>query len=563
MDHQDSPPDIPRAVLLVIAFVQGVCLFALYRSIEAETWPSQSPMWSYPLWTLAVFVPLVVLLALDRLNYREVLKLTSGFAAFLLACALYTGWQAEPFADVPAGSLTAVYAFCMALATFKVLMYLQQRAAGVKLTYQVLFTNSWRNFLIGGLSGVFAAVFFAILMLWASLFSVLGIEFFRELFTEDWFIVPVLSTAFGLGVTLFRRLTHVIDNITRLLHWLIKLLLPVVLFVAVVFLATLPFVGLDALWSTGRGTALLLVLMAVVLFFVNAVYQDGREENPYPVLVHRAIYLSVCVLPVVSALSLYGLSLRLMQYGWTVERAWAMVVWVVLSAFAIGYVFGVLRRRDDWTDDLARVNTVMGLVVLAIMLLTNSPVLDFRKISLSSQLARVESGEIELREFDFHYAKWHLGRPGYLAMEEMKAEIRDSDPDLLAMIENPVSLVAGLPLPQDLWKNITYRPEELELDTALRRKIERRFGLRHSQKALLIETDADEDGEAEYLMLGFFDDHLGMSVLFYQTDEGWRSSDAHPLTGGMYEDILEGEISLVNPRFKQLEVGGVTFRLSP
>ena len=157
------------------------------------------------------------------------------------------------------------------------------------------------------------------------------------------------------------------------MHWLIKLLLPVVLFVAVVFLGTLPFVGLDVLWSTGRGTALLLALLAIVLFFVNAVYQDGREENPYPALVHRMIYGALCTLPVVSALSFYGLWLRLDQYGWTVERAWAMVVWVLLSAFAAGYVYGIVRRRDAWTADLSRVNTLMGLVVLAIMLLANRP----------------------------------------------------------------------------------------------------------------------------------------------------------------------------------------------
>jgi hypothetical protein len=99
-------------------------------------------------------------------------------------------------------------------------------------------------------------------------------------------------------------------------------------------------------------------------------------------------------------------------------------VWLILTLFAVGYVFGVLRRRDQWTLDLARVNTGMGLVVLAILLLANSPVLDFRKLSMASQLARVEAGEIELREFDFLYARSHLARPGYLALTELKAQAR-------------------------------------------------------------------------------------------------------------------------------------------
>ena len=39
----------------------------------------------------------------------------------------------------------------------------------------------------------------------------------------------------------------------------------------------------------------------------------------------------------------------------------------VLSLFAVGYVVGIIRRRDQWTNDLARVNTAMGLVVLALL----------------------------------------------------------------------------------------------------------------------------------------------------------------------------------------------------
>jgi len=210
-----------------------------------------------------------------------VAKYVAGFAAILALLAVYTGWQAEPFGKFPVSSLSMTFAFGIGLACFKALMYLQQRANEVPLTYQVLFTNSWRNFLVAALSAVFVLVFWLILVLWGQLFKVIEIYFFHELFTEDWFIFPVLSIAFGLGVIMFRDLMHVIDNISKLLHWLIKLLLPLVVTIAVIFLAALPVVGLDVLWSTGNGTALLLWLLALMLFFTNAVYQDGREANPY------------------------------------------------------------------------------------------------------------------------------------------------------------------------------------------------------------------------------------------------------------------------------------------
>ena len=311
---------LPKVQMLVISTIQGILLYALYRAFDNGTWPSESPLWSYPMWTIATAVPVLLLLSLTRSNTIAIAKHVAGFAAILTLLAVYTGWQAEPFGEFPVSSLSFAFMFSIGLACFKALMYLQQRANGVPLTYQVLFTNSWRNFLVAALSALFVLVFWLVLVLWGQLFRVIEIVFFHELFREEWFIFPVLSIAFGLGVIMFRDLTHVIDNISKLLHWLIKLLLPLVVTIAVIFLAALPVVGFEVLWSTGNGTALLLWLLAIILFFTNAVYQDGREVSPYPSLVHRAIFVGLCVMPFVSALSFYGLVLRLNQYGWTVER---------------------------------------------------------------------------------------------------------------------------------------------------------------------------------------------------------------------------------------------------
>ncbi len=556
---------VPRLPLLGIAFLQGLCLLVLYRSVEFDFWPSESPVWAYPLWTLATAVPLLLMLSIDRDNYLPVAKHVAAFGALLALLAFYTGWQAEPFNEFPIDNMTAVFIITIGLASFKALMYLQQRANRVPLTYQVLFTNSWRNFLVGVLAGIFTLIFWLILVLWGQLFKVIEVDLFFELFTEDWFVIPVLAVAFGLGISLFRELTRVIDNITKLLHWLIKLLLPLLLAVAVVFLAALPFTGLDLLWDTGNGTALLLWLLALVLFFTNAVYQDGREANPYPLLLHRAIYGGLCAMPVVAALAFYGLLLRLLQYGWTIGRCWAFVVWLVLALFAIGYVVGIVRRRDVWTGELARVNTAMGLVVLAIMVLANSPLLDFRKISLSSQLERVESGEIALAEFDFWYAKNNLARPGYLAMEKMKMDIGDSDVELLALIQKPVRRSTATPANIDLfWAKVTYRPEPFDVPAGLKPLIVSNAYLAPEHDPVLIRVDLDEDGTKEYVLLMTAQYGFSVSQFYYRNDNGWQLGSlnygSYPVDDDFRERILGGEISLTEPRYRNLDVGGIELR---
>jgi len=567
---------LPRAWLLGIAFLQGLCLLVLYRSVESGLWPSESPVWAYPLWTLAIAVPLLLLLSIDRENVAAVAKYVGGFAVVLALLAVYTGWQARPFGEFPIDSLTVAFVITIGLACFKALMYLQQRASRVPLTYEVLFTNSWRNFLVGVLAALFTGIFWLILLLWGRLFQVIGIEFFWQLFTEDWFAIPVLAVAFGLGISLFRDLTRVIDNITSLLHWLIKLLLPLVLFVAMVFLSALPFTGLDLLWETGSGTALLLWLLALVLFFTNAVYQDGREVDPYPRFLHRAIYVGIAVMPVVAALAFYGLLLRVLQYGWTIERCWAFVVWAVLTLFAIGYFVGIVRRRDAWTVELARVNTAMGLVVLAIMLAANSPLLDFRKIALESQLERVESGEIELAEFDFWYAKNHLARPGYLAMEEMKAQIGESDPELMALIEAPVRRHTAIPLDSEaFWDSVRYRPGPFEVPVGLKPLIERAMPAAVGYVPVVIRADLDGDGADEYVLLMVGERRPVFAQFYYRATGGEQGGAGGPWRLGNVgiqvdagerfdrERILEGDVSLTAPRYRNLSIGGVELQPMP
>ena len=53
---------LPRVTLLIVSFVQGLALLALYRAFDTNSWPSESPLWSFPLTTLAIAIPLLLLL---------------------------------------------------------------------------------------------------------------------------------------------------------------------------------------------------------------------------------------------------------------------------------------------------------------------------------------------------------------------------------------------------------------------------------------------------------------------------------------------------------------------
>lgn len=558
-------PELPRKLMLLIAAVQGIALLFLYDAMESGTWPSASPLWNFPMWLVGVAIPVLLLLSLERGKEIRAARLIGLFAIILIALGIYTGWQATPYDEFPVYDLAWIFTFSSGLACFKALMYLQQRVAGKPMAYEVLFTYSWRNALTIALSVVLTFVFWLILMLWAQLFRAIEVDFFYDLFREDWFLFPVLSVAHGVGVIIFRNLTRVIDSITRLFEGLIKILLPLAVVVAVVFIGALPVVGLDALWSTGRGTALLLWLLAVILFFTNAVYQDGRGERPYPLIMHRIVYVALLTTPILSALSFYGLYLRLDEYGWTVIRGWAFITWLVLTLFVIGYSVGIMRKRDDWTTDLAKVNTGMGLVVLFLMIIVNSPVLDLRKLSLNSQLGRIASGQVALADFDFWYARQSLARPGYLFMEQQIAELGDSDPDLVEKIRNPVRTYRGqaLQTTENLWANMQYRPERFDVPAGVREKIDRYgAGYPPEVKTVLIRTDLDGDGVDEYLHLMANENYFQNGQLYYSANGQWQNLtiSVFPNSGNVSDSILNADIEVVQQRFGNVRLGNFLLR---
>ena len=106
-------------------------------------------------------------------------------------------------------------------------------------------------------------------------------------------------------------------------------------------------------------------------------------------MLRRLVEASLLTLPVYAALALYALGLRVAQYGWTLDRFWAVLVALATAGYAVGYALAVLRRQRRWLQMLEPVNRWMCWAVLALALLGNSPLLDPVRLTLSSQLERL------------------------------------------------------------------------------------------------------------------------------------------------------------------------------
>jgi uncharacterized protein DUF4153 len=385
-----------------------------------------------------------------------------------------------------------------------------QRSGRLRFPYPELFEHSWNNLFVGLVAALFTGAFWAVLGVWAALFRLIGISFFADLFTSRPFAYLGTFIVFGYGLALGRESEGVISTLRRITLMIAQALLPLLGLIALLFLAALPFTGLEPLWSTGRATPLVLALLAFLTLFLNGVFEEGREPPAYPRLVVRGIELAVLLMPAYAAIALYGTLLRVTQYGLTPDRVYALLFTGLASVYAVGYAVAVLLRQPPWIATLKPVNVGAALLLALLAVLVQLPVLDPLRLSAESQAARLREQRVEAKDFDFATLRFRLGHYGWEALQRLEA--MEEHPERQAIrrfVEQVrvaqsfwesrrgergaiqlVTLPAGLPVPEGLVEAVTSD-----------RHMPDRF-CRDERDCVIVGVDLDRDGALEYCLLG-------------------------------------------------------------
>lgn len=556
---------LPQVYIAIIALIQGIALAYLYQSIEHEMWPSTDLPWLTALVTFFVSFPSLFLLIASKHDYKSIFNSLLIFCLLISALGAYVGIQQSAFMNN--NSTFFVFTFAVLIACFKAIMYIKLLANKQDIHYQSLFLASWRNAIIFAVTVLFMSIFFGILHLGASLFDLLGITFFTQLLQEEWFWVPALTLASAFAIHIFRKISYLADNISTILQTLVKFLLPVLVFISLGFLITLPFTGLEKLWETRSGSLLLLWLMALSLFFVNAIYHKGNDNKPYHIAMHRYIILGVAVLPVYSVISAYGIFSRVSQYGFTPDRLWAISIWLLLSCFVAGYLFGIVKLRDQWLKIQSKVNVIMGLFVLAFVLLVHSPALNFKAMSTDSQMARYYDGDVSAEDLDISFIIRQLGKPGYIAMQQLITEIESTHPKIVATInkqyrnlkERTEKINKGDFLGEEKVK-ISYWPNENAFNPELISFLnEQENHNRWNTEEHRVAIDLNDDDVLELLTIMVRSNHV-YGKIWFKSDAAWKGSRIEidvPENDDLEYSLQNSEIELLEPEYKIIAIDGI------
>lgn len=427
-----------RGFIVLVALLQGLLMYLAETGQQHGWWPFATLGGRVCWYTLVLAVPTAMLLSVQRLDDRRFWQHAAGIAAIYALLAWWASWSATGAPGITSSSVLTPFGCTLALALFVALPYLQCRLAHERwyAPYAELFEHAWQNALTIALTALFVGICWAVLELWAALFALVKIDFFRDLFHQRPFAYLATGTMAGLGVLIARTQQRPLHIARQLLFAIFRGLLPLVALIALLFLLSLPFTGLAPLWATRSAASILMGLLLLLVLLTNAVYQDGSGGYPYPRALRRLVEAALLAAPAYAALGLYALALRIGQYGWTAERVWAVLAAIVLTGYACGYAYAVVRRSADWLGALPRVNIALSMGVMALVVLANSPALDPFRIAVASQLDRLRSGLVAAKDLDIQQLRFDNGRRGYRAAQALRAEPSfKADADALAELE--------------------------------------------------------------------------------------------------------------------------------
>ena len=594
MQASDSPdfPAAPHAgrTRLLLGLVQGLCLYLLYHSLAERAWPASTPLLFAPLILIGLYLPPLVISALGHME-RRALFLWMGAAALVLAAlGCYDAWR---IADLPLtprhGDLMGPQRSPMPSA-----LLLLQVAAGLFITHSLVlasardrrriaaysthFDLAWKLGVQLAFSALFTSVTWLVLLLGAQLFELVKLDFLSKLMRKEWFAIPVSAFAFACAMHLTDVRPAIVRGIRGLLLVLLSWLLPVAVLLVGGFLLTLPFTGLEPLWGTRRAASVLLCATAAFVILINAAWQDGDDGKDVARVVRSAARIAALLPAPLVLLAVYALFLRVREHGWTGERIAAAACLLVAACYAAGY-FRAALLRGGWLPSLGRVNVWTAFVVVGLLLALNSPLLDPDRISVTSQVARLESGKTKVDKFDFAWLRFDGARFGRAELDRL--ERAAAGPDAARLRER---IAAARKLKNrwdgrdrvalsavDLKANLRVRGTQALPESLLRMDWgTRTFNflypecLREAGKQCdAFVLDVDGDNRPEVLLVGA---DGGQAVVLRDDAQGqWSLLGVVAFESARCDSLLEGlaagKVRAVAPVVQDVEVGGIRGRV--
>ena len=295
--------------------------------------------------------------------------------------------------------------------------------------YPTLYAQAWNLFERLAAAWIFAGLTWAVLYMSDLVLGLVGVPLMSMIYDIEPLPPLITGAALGLGLAVMLEIGGAV--VPALLQRLLRLLLPVLLGVVVVFLAILPFRSFDAVFGILSAGTIFLVLAGLMATMVTAATgPDAGDEVPSRPM-HLAARAMAGLMSVPALLAACALWVRVGQYGWTPERLAAALLIGITLISAAHYLLAALR--PTWHAHVRTGNVTVALAGIGLAALWVA-VLPVEWISARSLIARYEAGKTPVAKLETYVlSSW--GRPGAAALAQLQAKADAGDTALAALLK--------------------------------------------------------------------------------------------------------------------------------
>lgn len=463
----------------------------------------------------------------------------------VLAMSVWLKWQVEDSDKWRQHEVFMFYGWRLLLMAMLALPWIQYslHVSREQARYPHFYRQLWLNALTLLIVFVANGLFWLVLLLWSEMFKLVGIPFFSTLFFDtDWFGYVAFGLITALAVVLARTQSRLVTAVQKLLTFIATGLLPLVALLALMFILTLPFTGLEAISQRVSAAGLMSTLTLLLLLLMAIVREPQKEALPYPGALRYLIKCSLIVAPIYMLIAGWSLWVRIQQYGWTPERLYGVLVVVVLLVWSFGYLASILRRGRNPLELQGPVILGVSLLALGLLVLLSSPVIDAWRISVNSHMGLYHSGKIKPDQVSL-YMLDHSGKPGRAALEALQKDVafnQDSKRrrDLNSLLQGRRDPVKELTATQ-LVSKVAIAPGSQKPDDAFWAFVKtqgyRITSCAEQNACVLVSQDLNADGHPEQVLYAFGD---GESLVFGVQKNKWDLLAVARLPEGFNKDKL-------------------------
>jgi len=348
----------------------------------------------------------------------------AGFGAALVAWA---GFRFEGLADEHALEPTGEGLFIgpfLALTSLLIPFAIAHAHAPIKWRdYTTLFDTAWSAVVKSVVTLLFVLLFWAVYMLSNALLELVGIGLLEDIAQEDWGWPALSGLVAGLSLAVTCELDAVILTLRGLILRLLRLLLIPVTAVIAVFLVAVLVQGLGQVFRGFSAAATMMLITAGAVTLIAAVLgHDDKDASDNRTLLLAARGLAL-MLPVIAAIAVYAVWLRVDQYGWTPARLAAFIISLIVVAYALPPAIFAVRASVGWMHRIRTgfVAVVLGIVVAATLWFT--PLLNAQRIAANDQFNRIMDGRVDVAEFNFWPLAREWGVAGLARVDALRTEV--------------------------------------------------------------------------------------------------------------------------------------------